>query len=228
LDWEHEALQTDLSDWQRKQVSGYWKEGLDRWKKLVADEAIWVRVENRIRQLNEPTLRTSLAREMRAALPTALRQINAKLALAFATSGKKPQSSIHIALLRDSASADGACESDIEVALGPLRRGLDEQIKCAKNHRPDGTTTSLCAAQRLLEFARRTLDLFDHFLIRREVNSELFDEVAVVCNQLQAAHHKATSDNKACIDILNAALASPTPVELRRELKKIVQLSRTI
>lgn len=112
-------------------------------------------------------------------------------------------------------------EKTAELVLTPARSRLKEQIRRAKDRAEKNPRDAANAARELLEQARQTLALFDLFFDKEsDLRNELFDEVAGLCNQLPVAYHKATGDDKTCVEILRAILPFATSIDLRQQIEK--------
>jgi len=107
------------------------------------------------------------------------------------------------------------------MVLAPARTRLKDQIERARQCAEKNPANAANAARELLGHARRSLALFDLFFgLDSDLRNELSDEIAALCNQLQVTYHKATGDDKTCLDTLNAALPFATAIELRQQIQK--------
>lgn len=221
LDWENYAIEHEIDDGRQKKITDYWRGAFKRWQQLATDERFWEVVTARIRQLNEPNLPTGFAHRMRLTLPDALDKIHAELAIAFAEAGKVELAHLHIWFMRDTSQRDGNLEKTAELVLTPARNRLKEQIRQVKDRADKNPHDAANAARDLLEQARQALTLFDLFFGKEsDLRNELFDDVASLCNQLPIAYHKATSDDKTCLEILKAVLPFATSMELRQQIEQ--------
>lgn len=227
LDWENYVLKNEVEADRRKKITDYWKGAFSRWERLTTDDRFWEIVTARIRQLNEPNLTTGFARRMRATLPEALDKINAELAVEFAESGKIEFARLHIQFMRETNKDLANVEKIAELVLMPARNALKEQIRRARGRADKNPRDAANAARDLLEQARKSLDLFELFFGQEsDLRNELFDEVAALCNQLPVAYHKATGDDRTCLEILKAILPLATSVELRRQIENNIDTLR--
>lgn len=221
LDWENYSIKNEIDSEGQQNISDYWKGAFSRWERLATDEAFWEKVTARIRQLNEPNLPTGFARRMRATLPEALDKINAELAVSFAQEGKIDLAKLHIRFMRETNQGLDNVDKTAELVLTPARSRLREQIRRAKDRADKDPRDAANAARELLDQARHTLNLFDLFFDKEnDLRSELFDEVAGLCNQLPITYHKATGDDKTCLEILKAILPFATAMDLRQQIEK--------
>lgn len=200
-------------------VEKCWRDSLKRWKYLTSDDLLWDKVAARVRQINEPSLTTGFVRRMRATLPLALAKVNAELALAYAKKGRTHLANMHVRLIRGGSDGPTNLEKAAELVLAPTEAALKEQIRRAKDRADRNPRDAANAARELLEQARPSFALFDVFFDKEsELRNDLFDEVAALCNQLPVAYHKATGDDKACLEILKAVLPLATSAELRQQI----------
>jgi len=221
LDWENYSIKNEVEAEGRDRIANFWKGAFNRWECLANDERLWEKVTARIRQLNEPDLETDFARKMRVALPEALDRINAELAVAFAESGKIELARLHIQFMRETNQGLDDVERTSELVLAPAKNRLRETIQQAKERARRDPQDAGSAAKELLQQAQQTTFLFDLFLGNEsDIRNDLCDEVAAVCNHLQIAYYKATSDDKTCLDILKAILPLAVSTDLRRIIEK--------
>jgi len=221
LEWENYSKGTELSDEQRREVEQYWRNAFKRWEHLAVDDLFWERVSARIKQIDDPRLTTGFVRRMRATLPQALDKINAQLAVRYAESDKLELAQLHVQFMRETNQGFDNVEKTAEMVLAPARTRLKDQIERARQCAEKNPANAANAARELLGHARRSLALFDLFFgLDSDLRNELSDEIAALCNQLQVTYHKATGDDKTCLDTLNAALPFATAIELRQQIQK--------
>jgi len=79
LDIEY-AKQTDATSKKLAKLQyAYWEKGLTHWRKTLADEEFWNRLQVRVFELNDPRLTTSTVDRLRTSLPLILLVITAKI-----------------------------------------------------------------------------------------------------------------------------------------------------
>jgi hypothetical protein len=225
LDLGHLATGKAVSEESRLKISDTWKSSVRKWGRIQDDEKLWEKVTERIRQLNEPSLPTGFARRMRAMLPDALNKINADLIFGFAESGKIEIAKDYIAYIRETSDGQNGFKNAAETVLLPAKNLLKEQITQAVARGEANPADAANAARELLKQSRQALDLFDIFLGENsDERNELYDEVAVICNRLPIAYHKATGDNKTCIEILRLVLPFVSSNELRKQIEENISV----
>ena len=225
LDLGHLAIGKTISEESRRKISDTWKSSVRKWERIQDDDKLWEKVSDRIRQLNEPSLTTGFARRMRTALPEALNKINADLILGFAESGKLEIAKDYVAFIRETDQRHNGFKNAAEYVLLPTRNLLKEQISQAVVCGEANPREAATVARDLLKQSRHALDLFDLFLGENsDERNELYDEVAVICNRLPIAYHKATGDNKTCIEILRLVLPFVTSNELRKQIEENISV----
>ncbi|MEY2484266.1 MAG: hypothetical protein QOK24_2794 [Verrucomicrobiota bacterium] len=221
LEWESYYSGRHWSEEKKQETERFWRSAFKRWELLAVDDLFWQTVTERIQQLNDPRLTKEFARRMRATLPHALDKINAELAFRYAEGGHIDMAEAHVQFMRETNQGLDNVEKTAELVLTPATTRLKAQIQhaqlCAAEVPADGAN----AAQELLDQARRTLALFGLFFGKEsDLRNELSDEVAACCNRLQVTYHKATGDNKGCLDLLRAVLPFATSIELRRQVEE--------
>ena len=225
LDLGHLATEKAVSEESRLKISDTWKSSVRKWGRIQDDEKLWEKVTERIRQLNEPSLPTGFARRMRAMLPDALNKINADLIFGFAESGKIEIAKDYIAYIRETSDGQNGFKNAAEAVLLPAKNLLKEQITQAVARGEASPADAANAARELLKQSRQALDLFDLFLGENsDERNELYDEVATICNRLPIAYHKATGDNKTCIEILRLVLPFVSSNELRKQIEENISV----
>ena len=221
----HLATGKAVSEESRLKISDTWKSSVRKWGRIQDDEKLWGKLTDRIRQLNEPSLPTGFARRMRAMLPDALNKINADLIFGFAVSGKIEIAKDYIAYIRETSDGQNGFKNAAETVLLPGKNLLKEQITQAVARGEASPADAADAARELLKQSRQALDLFDLFLGENsDERNELYDEVATICNRLPIAYHKATGDNKTCIEILRLVLPFVSSNELRKQIEENISV----
>ncbi len=224
VEWDAHAVCAGADDARRAKTTKYWRASLKRWERLLADDCLWDKVTNRIRQTDDARLSTGFAGRMRASLPWALSKINLELALAYAEAGKPEEARVHIQITRQASHGLYISEKIAATVLTPTKTRLKEHLRIARERVERNPADGASAGRELIEQANRCLALFDLFFDRKsETRNELSDEVASTCNQVQVSYHKATGEDATCLEVLGAALPFATAVELRQQIEKNIQ-----
>lgn len=222
LEWEnHFSKAGELTKENRHKTEKLWRSAFKRWEILAVDDLFWENVTARIKQLDDPRLTSGFARRMRATLPDALDKVNAELAVRYAESGRMDMAQVHVQFMQETNQGLDNVDKTAELVLAPATTRLKQQIQRAEQRAAKNPTDAVNAARELLDHARHTLALFELFFGKEsDARNELSDEVAGLCNQLPIIYHKATGDDKGCIDLLRAALQFATSIDLRRQNEK--------
>jgi hypothetical protein len=227
LDCENYSLRHEVDSKRRAEVTEYWKSAFYRWNRILTNEQFWDKILSRVRQLNEPNLTSGFVRRMRATVPAALTRINADLALAFAEAGKSEMARLHTDLMGRINEAAPHVAKIAELVLTPARRGLQERVRHAKESGDKNPIEAIAAGQDLLEQTRSILSLFDLFVTKNaHFRNDAFDEVAEACNVLQVRYHKATNDNKSCLEFLKIVLPFAASQELQEQIENNIRTLR--
>ena len=158
-------------------------------------------------------------------LPDALNKINADLIFGFAVSWKIEIAKDYIAYIRETSDGQNGFKNAAETVLQPGKNLLKAQITQAVARGEASPADAADAARELLKQSRQALDLFDLFLGENsDERNELYDEVATICNRLPIAYHKATGDNKTCIEILRLVLPFVSSHELRKQIEENISV----
>lgn len=221
----HIAGVVDYKSEDEERIYLYWRQSFIRWRQIASDDRIWNAVKTRIRSLDDPRLTTGFGRRMCDSLLDALARINAEAALEFAEQGKLQWARSHVGFMREIQPERGNLVKTAESVLSPARARLKQQIDRARQRAGNNQSEALAAGHELLEHAREFSYLFDLFFgTDSEVHNELSDEVATACNQITFPYHKATADNKGCIELLKSALPFASSSDLRQEIKNNINL----
>jgi hypothetical protein len=224
LEWENHYARTDgFTQEKRRETEKLWRAAFKRWDLLAVDDLFWESVSARITQLDDPRLTSGFARRMRATLPHAIDKINAELAVRYAESERMDLAQAHVQFMRETNQGLDNIDKTAELVLAPATSRLKQQIQLARERAAKNPVDAVKAALELLDHARRALPLFELFFGKESVaRNELSDEIAALCNHLPIDYHKATGDDKGCIDLLRAALAFATSIDLRQQIEKSI------
>lgn len=221
LEWESHYSERTWTEEKQQETERFWRSAFKRWELLVVDDLLWDHVTQRIKQLADPRLTTGFARSMRATFPEALDKINAELAVRYAASNRMERARIHVQFMHETNQGLDNVEKTGQSVLKPATTRLNEQIQRATARAAKNPTEAVVAARELLTHASPILALFDLFFGNRsDIRNELSDEIASVCNRLQIAYHKATSDDMTCLELLKIILPFATSTDLRQILEK--------
>jgi hypothetical protein len=158
LDMEFMPELKPLSEERRKLQAAYWKEALVRWRMLVKDDRFWRRLEERIREIDDPRLAPETARQIRRSLPAALPLINAQLAVRAILQGEAKETERQQRLMRETGFEEQVIEESLRRALRPLIeqiRTLCEAAEPEAESNPGGADEVM---RRLLQQAEALLD----------------------------------------------------------------------
>src|ERR1700730_4284582 len=224
LNWENYSLRHDVDSKRREEVTEYWNAAFYRWNRILTNEQFWEKVLIRVRQLKEPNLTTGFVRRMRTTVPAAVVKINAELALAFAAASKPELARLHTSLMDRISEGAAHAGKIVELVLTPARKRLQEQVQNATENGEKNPSDAIAVARQLLEHTSETLSLFDLFISKNaHCRNDAFDQVAETCNRLQVTYHKATNDNKNCLEFLQIILPFAASQELREQIEKNIQ-----
>ena len=224
IELENNLLATSVTAEQQTNVEAGWREAFTRWETIATDEHLWGRVSERIRQLEDPRLTTGFGRRMRGSLPEALDKVNAEFALAYAESGKMTEAARHVKYMRQTHQGIDNVEKTSELVLAPARTRVVEQMTRAQERGEKDPKDGMAAARELLVSGRKTLALFELFFgENHSTRNELSDDIARICNRLPIAYHKATGNDRTCLEVLKAALPFATSIDLRQQIEENIR-----
>ena len=208
LDYEHDALDSDLSEKGLTKSSGYWRECFRFWEELTEDETFWSFLAGRIRMLNEPQLTTGFARRMRKSLPGAMDKINAMLAMRYFESGKLALAERQIIYMQDTHRGLDNVPETLARITQPLKTRVQsaaQNATAAASREPESAAN---IAREMLLVVAEPLRVIK--LILPSDNHErvdLCDSVAEACLKCIFAYARETEDWTVSLEILDGALA---------------------
>jgi hypothetical protein len=222
LEWEnHYAKTAEFTEEKRRKTEKLWRGAFKRWDMLAVDDRFWERVSARIKQRDEPQLKTDFPSGMRATLPQALHKINAELALRYAETGRIDLAKVHVQFMRDTLLGLDDVDRTAELALAPTTTRLKQQIRLAQERNTQNPADAGSAASELLNQATKAVAIFDVLVgTGNESRNDLFDEVATVSNVLLVAYRSTTNDADLCLQIGPALLPFAATAELRRQIEE--------
>ncbi|MGA2247559.1 MAG: hypothetical protein ABSH48_21445 [Verrucomicrobiota bacterium] len=229
LECENQAAGVRSGESWRSRLDGYWAEAFGHWEHLVRGEILWQKLEERVRQLNDPRLTNGFVYRFRKALPMAIGKINGELALDYIEAGEEGAASTHARFMRETNHGLLDVEQTEQLVMAPASRRLKEQIAIGLRATAQPANGG-DAALELAAQAARAVALFD--LIcggNSRFRNDLFDEVADACNKIQLAYDRATGDEQKCIKSLQAVLPFTTFSSLRAGIQRnIVILTKRL
>lgn len=180
----------------------YWKDTFKRWRLLLEHEGFWSRLTARVRQMNDPRLTTGFVKRLREALPHAILQISASLALKSAEAGNKSEAKRYTSIMNDSGFSKDVISTTLQSIAKPLRtrikimcRSFSEEIYLDKK-------SELIAVKKLLEQAMPLLNTLHLLLPKNDIIKEsAYDEVALAGSSLAISYANATEDWEAVLPI---------------------------
>ena len=181
LDIEHlETKSKAVSEQQLEHKRSYWQQAFSRWKILLNAEGFWQRVQERIRELDDPRLTRGTAHRMREGLPKALLLINAMLAVEAAETGDQKDSALHLKMIRQSGFDSRVAQAAIQQAIAPIR----DRIKAICLHSVEETNNSPERGNELacglVTHTGPMLRTLDRFLVEGDPTREsIHDQVAL-------------------------------------------------
>jgi hypothetical protein len=157
-----------------------WEKAFEHWRAALAEDALWDMLRERIGELNDPRLPTSVSGRIRRTLPKALLSISAQLAVAAAQDGKIAEAERHSRILSKSGFDAASVEEALRGACGPLRDRIAVLSAQAAKETDETPEKGAEIAERLLAQATPLLGGIDAlFPAAHFVRASAHDEVAV-------------------------------------------------
>ncbi|MBI5576677.1 MAG: hypothetical protein HY896_10000 [Deltaproteobacteria bacterium] len=235
LDLEAQSLFFPLSRTQIHQREAYWNDALAKWKAVLECEGFWSRVSTRIRELDDPRLKSGAARRIRTSLPSALVSITVRLAVAAAEKGNDPEIRRHHSILkkwddalsgRQSGGNSSIYRSPIIVdalrqGVDPLRQRIKALTRAAEKDKEVNARNGHSIASNLIEHSRPVLSVMDSILPEDFSSGEAaHDEVALSLHSCIISFGVETKDWKTCGELLEIALAVAAGEAAKSKIKE--------
>jgi len=185
----------------------HWVLAMRNWRRLIDDDAFWDKLTERIRDLNEPQLPPSMARQMRIGLPRILLTINAQLAVRAAESGMGSEATRLLGYVDRSGFDPADIDEVLRQAVHPLReriRMLCQSAIADTNLEPEKGDK---AARLLYEQACPVLKVLEHLLPwHNPLRQDAGDELAMGILACQVPFGQKTNDWKTSLELVQLAL----------------------
>lgn len=206
------------SDAQSK-LAAQWMNAFKRWQRIVADDRLWDRFNDRIRQINDVRITSGFTYRIRRSLPEALFKINGELALEYVEAGQPKLARIQGRYVRAAGSGWADAQKTAELVLAPLASRIKEHIRLAKVRATGAPTEGAAAANELATLAAGAAGAFEVVCgPDSRFRNELFDEVAEVCNKLIVAYLHKVSDPATALRVLTTVLPLATLEALKKQI----------
>ncbi len=158
---DHELNEQDITN---DKLDENWELTFKRWKVLFTHEGFWSCLTARVREMNDPRLTTGFIKRLRESLPSAILQINAKLALNAAEKGDTAKANHHIQLINKSKFGNGAALNAINRVIEPVRNRIKITCKRFNDVPYTDPKSELSAGKKLLEETKSALKILDVLL----------------------------------------------------------------
>jgi len=178
-----ERLETEgkvVSEQQLQHKRSYWQQAFSRWKILLSAEGFWQRVQERVRELDDPRLTNATADRMREGLPKALLLINAVLAVESAETGDHKDLAFHLKVIRQSGFDNRVAQEAIQRAISPIRDRIKAMCLHSIEEISDSPERGNELASDLIRNTSPLVKTLDRFLAKGNSTREsTHDEVAL-------------------------------------------------
>jgi hypothetical protein len=219
-----ESADVPLGEDARRRRDRCWKEALSSWKACLDSEPFWSRVEDRIRELDDPRLSIGTGRRIRETLPSVLLSINARLALAAADRGLDHDANRHIDLIDQSGFGAAAADKALELVLEPVRQRVLTLCRTAEAESTPAPDKANATCVRLLEQTAPLLASLTLLPERHPIRESAHDEVAHRALQCQILYGNKTEDWRTSLALLNVILPVCGSESARRRVQSNIEI----
>ena len=200
---------------------GHWREAQKRWKPVVESEAVWSRLNDRVRQINDARLRTSLGRRLQDWLPRGLLQINARLAAQHGEAGRPAELKRQLALMRGLGFPADTLDEILQEVARPVRERIGHLCRNTNSEVVRQPVAGLPAIQRLVEQTRGPIALLDQILGESDATRRgARDAVGEQIRSSLVEYLNATEDWETAIPLCEEALRLAVNHTQRENIEK--------
>jgi hypothetical protein len=227
LEWETYSDRAELDLEQLRKLETFWRNAFKRWELLADDDALWNKVTERVKQVDDARLTTGFVRRMRAVLPEALGRVNAQLALSYAENAKMDLARMHVHFMRETNQQLHNAENTAQRVLAPAVSRLREHIRQSRISADANPETADQPARGLLTHAIPLLNICDLFSGKgKPATNELMDEVATACVNCLVAYQRKTGDNETFVELLERTLPLAVASEIRARIQSNIEIGK--
>ncbi|MFC7732748.1 hypothetical protein [Actinomadura keratinilytica] len=205
-----------------------WERAFAYWSRVVADPAVWTRVDTRVAQIADPRLTLETTTRMRSRLPAALLSINARLAVRAARDGRHDDAAAQVALMRRSGFATATVMDVLARAVEPetarlhsLGENAERTVDAAPDRGAEVTARFLEQAASLLGTLRVLLDEGDPAV------QGAGDEIASRVLRCLVPYARATDDWQTTVGLLEQALPLAATESVRTRIEENLAAARS-
>ena len=199
----------------------YWKEALNRWRKLQNNELFWDRLQKRIDDLVDPRINNQTLLHMREGLPELLLLINATLAIEAAEMDDFKDMEFHISMMRQSGYSANTIYEATQKALIPIRNKI--KIMCANAHEEAEKSTKHghSIADNLIKTISKPLFILDKLLpVGDSARETTHDEIALQIRECIHAYAGTTENWDKASKPLKKALEIAESTSIRKKIEE--------
>ncbi|MBC7909902.1 MAG: hypothetical protein H7Y30_05350 [Pyrinomonadaceae bacterium] len=164
LDLEYIPEVKPLSESLRKLQSAYWREAFTRWRVVLEDNRFWKKLEERIRELDDPRLTPDFASHLRTSLPLVLVSINARLAVQAIEQNENEEAERQRCFMREASFDDEIMDEALRRAAEPVVDQIRTLCEASPQEAEDDPKRADDVTRRLLAQAGALLDVLDRLL----------------------------------------------------------------
>ena len=227
LDLEVTASSRPLTPAEQAQRDFSWQQALECWRRLLESESFWSRLGTRVRELDDPRLTSGAVRRLREALPRALLQINAGLALQAAERGLADEVGRQSRLMRQAGWPADALDEALRRVLEPTRARILQLCKSAEAEADSDPAHGDRATRGLIEHTRPLLALLDALLPAGHSGRDgSHDEVALRILACQIPFGNRTQNWAVSLELLEAAIGLAATATARERLQENITIVR--
>jgi len=215
--YHRQALELELQEFPpEEELIQIWFKALRFWEKISGDEALWMRLQYRVKNMADARVTDEFVAQMRGTLHEALAKICAILALSHGRCGWTNRASLHAALVTHIHGDTSGARRALEEYAGPTARRIEARSVEAEKRIASEPAVGLSEAVALLRHCDEDLYLIELLCGRTadyyvEVSHGLVD-TALDC---VVGYQRETHDDLGCLPVLLRLLDLEASPELK-------------
>ena len=225
LDLEYMAIKQPLSEEQIAQKRDLWKQVYPRWQVLLNCDEFWQHLTKRVRELNDPRIRSGTTRRIRMGLPFVLNSINAKLAVQETQSNNRDEVLFHVTLMRESGFDISVVDEAICQAVVPIRETIN--LICTKAGKAVDKAPQRAnkIIDRIIDQTSQPLLALDNLLPEgNSIREAVHDKIALLIMSAQIDFGNKTHDWQSSLEILKRTLKIAASSSVRKQIKDNIKI----
>lgn len=229
LDVEYlESKKKSISKQQVNQKRAFWEQAFSRWRMLLNDKGFWQRVQERVKELDDPRLTKDTSHRIREGLPKALLSINAMLAVEAAEMDDLTDMSFHLTMMQQSGFDSAIISDVVHRAVMPIRDRLNAICVHAREEIEVAPEIGCQTATNLIDNTSVLLSNLDMLLPEGDATREAaHDKVALQVRSCLISYINEKEDWRNTLELSEKALEISSSESVKNKIRDDVEAIRS-